>query len=75
MALCTTVTDVGTTTPRTIRWGWWHVERLAATIRADLNQPDLALLDALSLVPHTVRTEVTYTDPPTERCSPSTSAT
>lgn len=34
MPLCTAIYDADTTTPRTVRWGWWHVECMTEVARA-----------------------------------------
>jgi hypothetical protein len=50
MALCTQVIDAGSTTPRHIRWGWWHVECMTEAARAHVPAAaDLPLLDVWSL--------------------------
>ena len=64
MALCTSITDAGTDTPRAVRWGWWHVECMAKVIRTEGNMPaDTAILDVLSSCPWQVKGEHTFTDP------------
>lgn len=46
-------------------WGWWHVECMAKAIRAEEDQPDLALFDALCLQDgrYTLTRGHTFTDP------------
>ncbi len=66
MALRTTITDKDSDQPRKLPhgWGWWHVERMAEVIRAEVPEAkDALILDALAHCPHVVQTEHVFTDP------------
>lgn len=49
MPLCTAIYDADTTTPRSVRWGWWHV--VCMTLVAQAHYPEtegMAVLDTWS---------------------------
>lgn len=49
MPLCSAIYDADSTTPRSIRWGWWHIECMTAAARA--HEPatqDMPLLEVWS---------------------------
>ena len=49
MALCTQVIDAETDEPRTIQWGWWHVEVMTQAARAHIpGAADVPLLELWS---------------------------
>lgn len=49
MPLLTQIIDAGTTTPRKIRWGWWHVECMTDAARAHVPETkDLPILEVWS---------------------------
>ena len=63
--LCTAIYDADTTTPRKVRWGWWHVLVLTDLARREGGWPeDMAILEVWSLNggKHEVQYETWYRD-------------
>jgi hypothetical protein len=64
MALCTAVYDADTTTPRKMRWGWWHLECMTQVAKYESGL-DVPLLELWSLNggKHEVQYGVGFKDP------------